>query len=86
MSAVLEFRDELGGDETVFFEKIALDLQQKGFSINPCALPKTLSEDLYHHLQTMPQFNFEQAGIGRYQEHVLNNVERTEEIRWIKGK
>lgn len=86
MSAILELRDELGGDETIFFEKIALDLQQKGFSINPCALPKKLSDDLYQHLQTMPQFNFEQAGIGRDQEHILNNFVRTDEICWINGE
>ena len=86
MTAILEFGNESGGEDIVFFEKIALDLQHKGFSINPCALPKDLSESLYHHLQTMPQFNFEQAGIGRDQEHILNNFVRTDEICWINGE
>ncbi len=87
MSAILDFHHESGeGPGTDFFEKVALDLQEKGFSINPCALPQALSDSLYLHLQTMPQFNFEQAGIGRDQEHILNNFVRTDEICWINGE
>ena len=87
MSAILDIRDKSGeGEGSDFFEKIALDLQEKGFSINPCALPHTLSESLYYHLQSMPQFNFEQAGIGRDQKHILNNFVRTDAICWINGE
>lgn len=86
MSAIVDFRDETGGEDVIFFEKIALDLQQKGFSVNPCALPKILSDNLYHHLQTMPNYNFELAGIGRDQAHIVNNFVRTDEICWINGE
>lgn len=87
MSAIFDIRGTSGeGECGDFFEKIAIDLQEKGFSINPCALPQELSESLFYHLQTMPQFNFEQAGIGRDQEHTLNNFIRTDEICWINGE
>ncbi len=87
MTAILNIHEKIGdGQGSDFFEKIAADLQEKGFSINPCALPHDLSEDLYHHLKSMPQFNFEQAGIGRDQEHILNNFVRTDEICWINGE
>lgn len=69
-----------------FFERIARDLQEKGFSISPCALPFSLAEDLGAHLHSMPEFKFEQAGIGRDQAHSLNNFVRTDEICWITGE
>jgi SM-20-related protein len=85
--AVLDFYHESSsGEANNFFEKIALDLQEKGFSINPCALPQELSENLFYHLQSMPQFYFEQAGIGRDQKHILNNFVRTDAICWINGE
>lgn len=68
------------------FEHIAQDLQEKGFSINPCALPAQLAETLSAHLQSMPEFKFEQAGIGRDQSHGLNNFVRKDEICWITGE
>lgn len=87
MAAILDLRSHSGeGEETDFFEKIAQDIREKGFSINPCALPQALSEDLASHLRTMPQFNFEQAGIGRELEHNVNNFVRTDEICWINGE
>tara|TARA_R110002072_G_scaffold124794_2_gene260363 strand:- start:1997 stop:2668 length:672 start_codon:yes stop_codon:yes gene_type:complete len=72
--------------ECELFEKIASDLQEKGFSINPNALPKALSEGLIESLHRMPRFNFEQAGIGRDQHHVLDHVVRTDEVCWITGE
>lgn len=87
MSAVLDVRFKSGeGEQDDFFEKIARDLQEKGFSINPCALPPVLSDSLVEHLHTMPNFNFEQAGIGRDQAHLLNNFVRKDEICWINGE
>ena len=46
-------------------------------------MPQALSESL---IQTMNQFNFEQAGIGRDQAHSLNNFVRTDQISWITGE
>jgi SM-20-related protein len=69
-----------------FFERIAQDIQEKGFSINPYALPVALAEDLSTHVHAMPEFKFEQAGIGREQAHSVNNFVRTDEICWITGE
>lgn len=86
MAAILDLRRASSeGEGTDFFEKISQDLSEKGFSVNPCALPQALAEDLALHIKSMPEFNFEQAGIGRDQEHILNNFVRTDEICWING-
>ncbi|GAA0860148.1 2OG-Fe(II) oxygenase [Aliiglaciecola litoralis] len=87
MAAILNLNSHSGeGEGTEFFEKIAKDIQDKGFSINPCALPHMLGESLAGHLHSMPQFNFEQAGIGRESEHSVNNFVRTDDICWITGE
>lgn len=87
MAAVLKLQTQTGeGEGSDFFERIAQDILDKGYSINPLALPLGLSEALEAHLHTMPQFNFEQAGIGREQKHTLNNFVRTDEICWINGE
>lgn len=78
--------DSQASESSDFFERIARDLQEKGFSINPCALPVSLAEDLSAHLHNMPEFKFEQAGIGRDQAHSLNNFVRSDEICWITGE
>lgn len=75
---------DLGYNE--FFELIAQDIQEKGYSINPCALPLDLAEALSGHLHAMPEFKFEQAGIGRDQSHNVNNFVRKDEICWISGE
>ena len=87
MVALIDIQHDSGEAEfSDFFERIARDLQEKGFSINPCALPVALAEDLAAHLQNMPEFKFEQAGIGRDQAHSLNNFVRSDEISWITGE
>ena len=87
MVALIDIQHDSGEAEfSDFFERIARDLQEKGFSINPCALPVALAEDLAAHLHNMPEFKFEQAGIGRDQAHSLNNFVRSDEISWITGE
>lgn len=83
---VNQIDDSLNQAENDFFEKIAQDLYEKGFSIQAAALPARLSAHLYQHLQSMPQYKFEQAGIGRDQEHSLNTKVRSDEICWITGE
>ena len=87
MIAIIDIQhDSRESEFSDFFERIARDLQEKGFSINPCALPFSIAEDLSAHLRSMPEFKFEQAGIGRDQAHSLNNFVRTDEICWINGE
>jgi len=73
------------GDHPVLFENISRDLLLKGYSINPYALPLGLAEDLWQHLQQMPEAAFSAAGIGRQQDYNLNGFVRSNQIAWIQG-
>ena len=73
------------GDHPVLFENISRDLLLKGYSINPYALPLGLAEDLWQHLQRMPEAAFSAAGIGRQQDYNLNGFVRSNQIAWIQG-
>lgn len=65
------------------FSRIAFDLRDKGYSINPAALPMALAHDLWSHLQQMPSGQFEAAGIGRQQHYHQNGFVRSDDISWI---
>lgn len=73
-------------EDSLLFENIAEDIISKGFSIRPYSLPEELSAQLLEHIQTMPSYNFKQAGIGRNNDHIINNFVRTDEICWINGE
>ncbi|MCC2604614.1 2OG-Fe(II) oxygenase [Planctobacterium marinum] len=85
MSAIAELRHFDAEDDALLFEQIAQDIQEKGFSINPCALPAALTESLYQQVVHMHHAEFEAAGIGRANEHNLNEFVRRDEICWING-
>lgn len=68
------------------FEHIASDLIEKGYSINPNALPPALTESLLQQLQEMNKAQFEKAGIGRESDHTMNEAVRSDEICWISGE
>lgn len=67
------------------FDLISNDIIEKGYSIRPYALPESLTSLLLQHITTMPDTNFKRAGIGRAQDHNINNFIRTDEICWITG-
>lgn len=67
------------------FEKIAQELSEKGYSIQPNALPADLAASLLSNIKTMPGEKFKRAGIGRDKLHVVNKFVRTDEICWITG-
>ena len=72
--------------ETSFlFQKVADDRRQQGYSLNPNALPYELSQRLLEQLHLMSSSEFDTAGIGRQQDHMVNNFVRTDEICWIDG-
>ena len=72
------------GDHPVLFENISRDLLLKGYSINPYALPLGLAEELWQHLQQMPDTAFANAGIGRQQAYSRNGFVRSNLIAWIQ--
>ncbi len=71
--------------ESHLFEAIALDLMSQGYSIKPQALPMYLSDSLSEHVLQLSGRDFEQAGIGRQQQHTLQRNVRKDEICWING-
>ena len=75
-----------GTDTEMLFARIAEDLLAKGYSINPCALPEGLADDLLLQLHAMSEQQFSPAGIGREQDQMLNRFVRKDKICWITGE
>lgn len=74
---------ESSGGEDEYFERLAKDLIGKGYSIQPGALPSSLSISLSAHLSGLEQQRFTQAGIGRQQSSMQNTFVRKNKISWI---
>lgn len=72
------------GDNSLF-ARIADDIREKGYSINPSAMPAELIEPLYEHVVSMNAAKFTSAGIGRGEEYTHSKFVRTDEIAWIEG-
>lgn len=68
------------------FEAISKDIYSKGFSIQPNALPPSLSNTLYQHVTHMNDEKFDPAKIGRSQQHMRNHFVRRDQIAWINGE
>ncbi len=78
---------EIGESDNVpLFETIAQNIFNKGYSILPDALPSNLVNMLWNHVQEMPSFKFKKAGVGRNEDHVMNNVVRSDEVCWINDE
>lgn len=72
-------------DSSSLFESISNDLVDKGYSIRPYALPEDLTLSLLQYITELPKNNFKQAGIGRANNHTINNFIRKDDICWING-
>lgn len=68
------------------FEAIALDLVDKGYSVQINALPSGLSDILHYHLTNMAEYKFSEAGIGRKLNQQHNAGVRNDQIAWINGE
>ena len=85
MSALVQIDDDRGaGDSRHVFETIAADLLEKGYSIKPNAVPTHLLSELWQQLRSMPQHQFDRAGVGRQQAHTINSFIRSDAISWIE--
>lgn len=80
MNATPLCTDYFDGD---IFEKIATDIAETGHCILHNALPASITEALFLHVQSMNPARFQQAGIGRDTQHHLNQFVRKDEIRWL---
>ena len=76
--------DDYPGDEELF-ARIANNIHQQGYSINPAALPGALADALLQQVQGTAEEKFSRAGIGRGQDFVQSRFVRTDEICWITG-
>lgn len=65
------------------YDQIADALVDKGYLILPSALPEPLANGLYHHLQALNDHQFQEAGVGREQDHQLHGGIRRDQIRWL---
>lgn len=68
------------------FGLIAQDIEKKGYSIQPGALPEALAHALVLYQQTMDKEKFKRAGVGRGHAYLKNKSVRTDHICWITGE
>ncbi len=65
-------------------DSICSALKTTGYIILPKLLPDTLTAELQQHIQILaPQF--QTAGIGRQQQHHVNQTIRSDRTQWLQG-
>lgn len=64
-------------------DRIATALRETGYIVLPAPLPPALLGSLLRHFRSIDRARFQTAGIGRDQEHQLNQFVRTDEIFWL---
>lgn len=67
------------------FENIARDLAEKGYSIQPNALPLELTDVLWCEVTDLGEDWFHRAGVGRQLDYQVNRFNRTDQVCWIEG-
>ena len=86
MVAIIDLANEFHNQhDEVLFGRIATDLHTKGFSANLNALPLKLANQLYLHVSAMTDASFEDAAIGRGQDHKHQMLERSQMQSWISS-
>jgi SM-20-related protein len=71
--------------QEALFSQIANNILQQGYSIHPNGLPIELTQSMWNELNNMNQTKFNQAGIGRDKQHMVNPFVRTDSVCWIDG-
>jgi SM-20-related protein len=84
-AAILRFRLSNHFSDDSLFARIADDIEHKGYSVQPSALPLELAKVLTEQLAEMNKTYFERAGIGRGGAYLQSDFVRTDEICWITG-
>lgn len=87
MSTAPTFSDSsCGGDDDPLFERVAIQLMDRGYAICPAALPMDLVTDLCEELYGLSPNDFASAGIGRQTRHMHNEFVRKDRICWLTGE
>ncbi|HEY7775483.1 MAG TPA: 2OG-Fe(II) oxygenase, partial [Kineobactrum sp.] len=67
------------------FGQMADDLRNQGYTVCPNALPASLVESLLAHLADLNTARFQRAGVGRQEDHTVDERVRTDAISWINA-
>jgi len=78
--------DSAHQESSALFSDIAEDISNKGFSIQPAAVPAGLAHRLRQHVKVMDDQRFGAAGIGRDLTNNHNEAIRCDQICWIDGE
>jgi SM-20-related protein len=71
------------GDELDLFKRLTVDLEERGFTIQPLALPNSVSSTLARHLDGISESKFQKASVGRGPKAGPNNFVRRDSIFWL---
>lgn len=70
--------------EDELHQQIAQQLLERGYCVVEEALPSTICHALYQRVSGLPNEQFQRAGIGRHQQHKLDDSYRTDQIHWLE--
>lgn len=73
-----------GAERTSLFDRIAADIRDCGYSVQPNALPSDTISDLRNTLLGFPPEALKPAGVGRAERHMSNSAIRRDAISWIE--
>ena len=65
LNKIIKFKESDTTDEGLF-ERIALDIQDKGYSINPNALPFSLGDELLRHVNKLSDDKFSKDKLSEH--------------------
>ncbi len=86
MTAIVDLsNDSYNQNDEILFARISNNLARKGYSVNVNALPFDLADRLYQHVSSLSDESFEEAAIGRKNEHIKNVFVRSQKLSWILG-
>ena len=86
MAQIIDLKSDLQSqDDEILFGRISNDLSKQGYSVNINALPRKLAKQLYLHVSAMTAESFQEAAIGRDQQHTHDVQVRSQKQSWISS-
>ncbi len=66
-------------------ESLVADIENQGYAISDGLVPLDIIDGLMRVDDELDEDAFDQAGIGREQDHMINGFVRRDEIHWLRG-